>query len=118
MTLITAPPRSGTTANGCRAPAAGADADRPRPTSCMTQIVTGPTSRAILAELCGRRPVAALADAQETEIAGRWAKLIRVSFAGELGWEIHSQMPDTPAVFDAVMEAGETTGSSPSACSR
>ena len=32
--------------------------------------------------------------------------LVRVSFAGELGWEIHSRTADTPAIWDAVMAAG------------
>ena len=40
-------------------------------------------------------------------IAGRWAKLVRVSFAGELGWEIHTKVADTATVFDALWAAGQ-----------
>jgi dimethylglycine dehydrogenase len=39
--------------------------------------------------------------------------LMRVSFAGELGWEIHSRLGDTPAVWDAVMAAGAPLGLKP-----
>ena len=38
---------------------------------------------------------------------------MRVSFAGELGWEIHTKVEDTVAVFDAVMQAGEPHGLKP-----
>jgi dimethylglycine dehydrogenase len=31
-----------------------------------------------------------------------------VSFAGELGWEVHSKMEDAPAIWDALTEAGAT----------
>ena len=36
-----------------------------------------------------------------------------VSFAGELGWELHTQVEDTPAVWDAVMAAGAPHGLRP-----
>jgi dimethylglycine dehydrogenase len=39
--------------------------------------------------------------------------LMRVSFAGELGWEIHTRRGDTPAVWDAVMTAGAPHGLRP-----
>ena len=38
---------------------------------------------------------------------------MRVSFAGELGWELHSRTADTPAVWDAVWEAGQLHGLRP-----
>ncbi len=38
---------------------------------------------------------------------------MRVSFAGELGWEIHTKVEDTPAVFDAVWAAGQKHGLKP-----
>ncbi len=38
---------------------------------------------------------------------------MRVSFAGELGWEIHSRVADTGAVWDAVMAAGRPLGLQP-----
>jgi dimethylglycine dehydrogenase len=36
-----------------------------------------------------------------------------VSFAGELGWEIHSKVADTEAVWNAVMRAGKGHGLRP-----
>src|SRR5690606_35614978 len=50
---------------------------------------------------------------QSCRIAGRWCQLVRVSFAGELGWEIHSKTADTAAIFDAVWAAGEKHGLRP-----
>ena len=38
---------------------------------------------------------------------------MRVSFAGELGWEIHSKVADTARVWDAVMAAGAPLGLRP-----
>jgi len=43
---------------------------------------------------------------QESEIAGGWVALLRVSFAGELGWEIHAENADMPAIYDAVLAGG------------
>jgi dimethylglycine dehydrogenase len=78
-----------------------------------TQILAGPGSRAILSAVCDADLTMPWLTHQETMIAGRWAKLIRVSFAGELGWEIHTKMIDTPEVFDAVWEAGQSHGLKP-----
>ena len=44
---------------------------------------------------------------------GAGCQLVRVSFAGELGWELHSKVEDTPTVFDAVWAAGQTHGLKP-----
>jgi dimethylglycine dehydrogenase len=77
------------------------------------QIVTGPASRAIFAEICGADLTLPWLCHQETEIAGRWVRLLRVSFAGELGWEIHTKVADTVAVYDAVMTAGAKHGLRP-----
>ncbi len=38
---------------------------------------------------------------------------MRVSFAGELGWELHTKVADTAAVFDAVWDAGQKHGLKP-----
>ena len=50
---------------------------------------------------------------QSCQIAGRWCQLVRVSFAGELGWEIHTKVEDTAAIFDAVWAAGQKHGLKP-----
>ncbi|MEP4555514.1 aminomethyltransferase family protein, partial [Tateyamaria sp.] len=39
-------------------------------------------------------------------VAGIACRLVRVSFAGELGWEVHAPMADVPALFDAITGAG------------
>ena len=78
-----------------------------------TQILTGPTSRAILSSVCAADLSMPWLTHQATEIAGRPVRLVRVSFAGELGWEIHTQVADTAEVFDAVWEAGQPHGLRP-----
>ena len=50
---------------------------------------------------------------QSCQIAGRWLQLVRVSFAGELGWELHTKVEDTAAIFDAVWAAGQKHGLKP-----
>ena len=71
-----------------------------------TLIVTGPTSRDVLAGLTPADLSLSWLSMQETEVAGRWAALVRLSFAGELGWEIHAENADMPAIYDAVLAAG------------
>ena len=74
------------------------------------QILAGPNARKILAELCTADLSLPWLSHQSTEIAGSWCQLIRVSFAGELGWEIHSNVRDTAKIFDAVWSAGQKHG--------
>ncbi|MFN3548219.1 MAG: FAD-dependent oxidoreductase [Mesorhizobium sp.] len=77
------------------------------------QILTGPKSRAILAEVCDADLGKPWLTHQSCQIAGRWLQLVRVSFAGELGWELHTKVDDTAAVFDAVWAAGQPHGLKP-----
>jgi dimethylglycine dehydrogenase len=77
------------------------------------QILTGPNSRAILAGICDGNLSLPWLSHQSCRIAGRWLQLVRVSFAGELGWELHTKVEDTTAVFDAVWEAGLAHGLKP-----
>jgi dimethylglycine dehydrogenase len=37
-------------------------------------------------------------------------RLLRVNYVGELGWELHCPMAEMPAVFDALMAAGQAHG--------
>ncbi len=78
-----------------------------------TQILTGPLSRAVLAAVSDADLGKGWLTFQTAAIAGREVRLMRVSFAGELGWEIHSKIADTPAVWDAVMTAGGPLGLRP-----
>ncbi|AUX77046.1 GcvT family protein [Sinorhizobium fredii] len=77
------------------------------------QILTGPKSRDILAEVSGGDLSKGWLTHQTAEIAGRYCQLVRVSFAGELGWEIHTKVEDTAAIFNAVWEAGQKHGLKP-----
>ena len=72
------------------------------------QIVTGPQSRALLSTLTDADLTQPWLTHQSAQIAGVWAQLVRVSFAGELGWEVHTKVSDTPAVYDALIAAGAT----------
>ena len=78
------------------------------------QILSGPRSRDVLRAASGdadlTRPWLTW---QRAHVAGREVVLLRVSYAGELGWELHSRTADTPAVFDALREAGEGRGLRP-----
>ncbi|WP_420012370.1 GcvT family protein [Tateyamaria sp.] len=71
-----------------------------------TLIVTGPQSRALLGGLCKADLSLHWLSFQESEVAGCWVALLRVSFAGELGWEVHAENADIPAIYDAVTGAG------------
>jgi dimethylglycine dehydrogenase len=71
------------------------------------QILSGPNSRAILAEVSDADLSKGWLTHQSCRIADHWCQLVRVSFAGELGWEIHSKVEDTAVIFDAVWKAGQ-----------
>jgi dimethylglycine dehydrogenase len=78
-----------------------------------TQILTGPAARAILSEVTKADLTKPWLSWQWATIGGAEVLLMRVSFAGELGWEIHSRTEDTPAVWDIVMRAGKGHGLRP-----
>ena len=77
------------------------------------QILTGPKSREILASVTDADLAKGWLTHQTAQIAGRYCQLVRVSFAGELGWEIHTKIEDTSTIFDAVWEAGQPHGLKP-----
>ena len=77
------------------------------------QILTGPKSREILAQVSDADLTKGWLTLQTAQIAGAEAFLFRVSFAGELGWEIHTRLTDTPGVYKAVMVAGAPLGLKP-----
>ena len=45
--------------------------------------------------------------ARQIQIAGTTVRALRLSYAGELGWELHIPFDHTLAVFDAIWKAGE-----------
>ncbi|MFT5743620.1 MAG: dimethylglycine dehydrogenase, partial [Paracoccaceae bacterium] len=85
--------------------------DVTRDFSC--QILTGPKARDVLAACCDADLSTGWLTHQSAQIDGTWVQLVRVSFAGELGWEIHTQLADTAKVYDAVLAAGAPHGLKP-----
>ncbi|MCP4821035.1 MAG: FAD-dependent oxidoreductase, partial [Shimia sp.] len=73
-----------------------------------TLIVTGPKSREILAGLTDADLESGWLTHQSATVAGQPAYLVRVSFAGELGWEVHALNDVMPAIYDAVIAGGAT----------
>jgi dimethylglycine dehydrogenase len=70
-------------------------------------LVTGPTTRDVLGPLTDADlSLPWLSVQSEAHVAGEPAALIRVSFAGELGWEIHCGRDSAPAIWDALTAAG------------
>ncbi|EKJ94894.1 dimethylglycine dehydrogenase [Bradyrhizobium lupini HPC(L)] len=82
-------------------------------TEYSCQILTGPAARAILADVADADLSRVWLTHQLGFIAGLTCRLVRVSFAGELGWEIHSKVEHTAAIFDAIWQAGQKHGLKP-----
>ena len=80
--------------------------DHTKEVECL--LVTGPKARDVLAPLTTGHDLSApwLSVLMEGTVAGREAALLRVSFAGELGWEIHAAPEEMPAIWDALIAAG------------
>ena len=74
-----------------------------------TLLVTGPKSPAIMSALTGASMDQAdfpWLSHQQISIAGVDVQAIRVSFAGEAGWELHVPMGHLKAAWDALWDAG------------
>lgn len=75
-----------------------------------TLLVTGPRSRELLAELTDADLSSASfpwLSGQEINVEGIPVRAIRVSYVGELGWEIHHSAQNMSTIYDALMQAGE-----------
>ncbi len=75
--------------------------------------VTGPRAREVLAPLTDSdlsNNAFAWLTAQQIAVAGVPVLALRVSYVGELGWELHCPMSEVERVYDAVAEAGEPHG--------
>jgi len=76
-------------------------------TEYSTLIVTGPKARDLFEALGTKADLTAgWLSHQAARVAGLDCALARVSFAGELGWEIHAANANIPALYDAVLGAG------------
>ncbi|WP_323037418.1 FAD-dependent oxidoreductase [Pararhodobacter sp.] len=73
-----------------------------------TLIVTGPQTRALLTKLTDADLTLPWLTHQSAQVAGKPAQLLRVSFAGELGWEVHATPKDMPTIYAAILDAGAT----------
>jgi dimethylglycine dehydrogenase len=76
-------------------------------------VLSGPHSRALLAKLTdadldndGFRWLSG----QDIMIAGCTVRALRVSYVGELGWELHPLMSDMAVLYGAIWEAGQEFG--------
>jgi heterotetrameric sarcosine oxidase gamma subunit len=75
--------------------------------------VMGPRSRALLGPLCdGDLSHAAFpfATSRELVIAAVRCRAVRITYVGELGWEIYAPAGDAGALYDAIWRAGQPFG--------
>ncbi|MEP2703915.1 MAG: FAD-dependent oxidoreductase [Roseibium sp.] len=71
-----------------------------------TLIVTGPKSRALFENISDADLSLTWLSHQDATVGEKPARLLRVSFAGELGWEIHASFADMPAIYASVLDGG------------
>lgn len=71
-----------------------------------TLIVTGPKSRDLLSSIGTADFSLPWLSHQAAVVAGKNCALARVSFAGELGWEVHAANADMPVIYDAIIAGG------------
>jgi dimethylglycine dehydrogenase len=79
-------------------------------------VVAGPRSRALLERVAGCDLTNAAfpwLTGEDTTIGLAPARLLRVNFVGELGWEIHHGIEYQNHIFDALMAAGHDMGLKP-----
>jgi dimethylglycine dehydrogenase len=76
-------------------------------------VVSGPRSREVLRRLTETdlgNDAFRWMQAREMHVAGQPVRALRVSYVGELGWELHPPIEALPALYDAVWEAGREFG--------
>lgn len=69
-------------------------------------IIAGPHSRNLLAKIGEADLTLPWLSLQQATIATKPTLLARVSFAGELGWEIHAHTRDISAIYEKVLAGG------------
>jgi 4-methylaminobutanoate oxidase (formaldehyde-forming) len=78
-----------------------------------TLSVMGPKSRDVIAAIAKAdmsNKAFPFGRVREIEIAGHTLRALRVTYVGELGWELHMPIAATGDVFDALMQAGARHG--------
>ncbi|HEY1312888.1 MAG TPA: FAD-dependent oxidoreductase [Steroidobacteraceae bacterium] len=76
-------------------------------------VLSGPCSRELLATLTDEdvsNESFRWLRAREMRIAGQPVRALRVSYVGELGWELHAPIEALPALYEAVWRAGRRFG--------
>ena len=79
-------------------------ADRSEKYECL--LITGPMSREILSGMTDADLSLGWLSYQEARVAGHECVLLRVSFAGELGWEVHCAVGVAGEIWDSAVAAG------------
>ena len=69
-------------------------------------LVTGPMAREMLAPISDTDLSLPWLSSQKATVAGVASTVLRVSFAGELGWEVHAPAEQTPKVWEALRANG------------
>jgi len=78
--------------------------------------VAGPQSRALLIRLTNAdlsTEAFPFMRSQRITVAGVEVIALRVSFTGDLGWELHCAQADQIRLYDALLEAGQEVGAGP-----
>ncbi|MEO0634938.1 MAG: FAD-dependent oxidoreductase, partial [Pseudomonadota bacterium] len=78
-------------------------------TEYSTLVVSGPKSRDLFEQIGAEADLSlGWLTHQKARVAGKDVAMLRVSFAGELGWEVHAATADIPAIYEAIIGAGAT----------
>src|SRR5215472_12981704 len=78
-----------------------------------TLVLAGPRARDVLARVTDADLSSAAfpwLSTREVAIGSATVRAIRMTYVGELGWELHAPMDALPALYDALTEAGEARG--------
>ena len=70
--------------------------------------ITGPKAGEVLAKLIGEEAVRSwrFLDARQVSIAGQSVHAIRISYTGELGWELYIPRQSATSVYEGVHQFG------------
>ena len=71
-------------------------------------IVTGPNSRSLINSISNADLTLPWLSLQKAKIEKKQILLARVSYAGELGWEIHAKNEDMSLIYEKVLSEGAT----------
>ncbi|HGY2297796.1 TPA: 2Fe-2S iron-sulfur cluster-binding protein [Pseudomonas putida] len=94
------------------------DVDITNVTAALAAVnLAGPLSREVLAKVCEDVDLSAEAfpylGVRQGEVAGISARILRVGFVGELGYEVHVPARHAERLWDALMQAGTDLGIRP-----